>query len=463
MSISDVVAIILPDQLFYPYKLESNNVIMLEETKYFSGNFHKSKLVLMRAAMKTYVEYLKKDNYNVKYEIASLGEIIEELYVKNVNIIMYDIPSFHSYKSDLQRFLQDTEKTNAKICFTQPPLFFISKRDKLEFNLPPLAQLNIKDSFRTFYTKMREKYTPKLVTMPPLGGYLIYESKKKCPPIYKTIKNSDPPILSLDNEHFINAKKYVEQHYGNNIGEIIRYPINNEEALIWFKDFTRRKLRNFGNYCDSSSRVSTYMNHSVMSACLNLGLITPDFILEKVIKKIGKIPLINIESFVRHLMWREYTHMLYARNLEIVNYNHFSLTNKITPDWYNASTKNPIINLLIKKAINHGYLSNYERGMFIGSYMLLNEINPKDMMKWFSEMTIDNFCGTESWVVSANVVLLGLHNLKNRPHISNSRHILKMSNYKAIIGVDWVNEWNALFENFIRMKFDKVINHSLRS
>ena len=63
-------AIILPNQLFKqnPILAPNRMVFLVEEWHYFNQyNFHKEKLVLHRASMKFYEQFLKDKGYKVVY------------------------------------------------------------------------------------------------------------------------------------------------------------------------------------------------------------------------------------------------------------------------------------------------------------------------------------------------------------------------------------------------------------
>ena len=69
------VFIILPNQLFdkkYLKNCEDNDFYIIEDSLYFGDkkrveNFNKLKLVLHRASMKYYFDYLKKEKLDVQY------------------------------------------------------------------------------------------------------------------------------------------------------------------------------------------------------------------------------------------------------------------------------------------------------------------------------------------------------------------------------------------------------------
>ena len=61
--------LILPNQLFEKKFLnKNNNFVIWEHPHYFkSYKYNKKKLLLHRASMKYYYDYLKESNYKVKY------------------------------------------------------------------------------------------------------------------------------------------------------------------------------------------------------------------------------------------------------------------------------------------------------------------------------------------------------------------------------------------------------------
>ena len=84
--------------------------------------------------------------------------------------------------------------------------------------------------------------------------------------------------------------------------------------------------------------------------------------------------------------------------------------------------------------------------MVIGNFMVLCEIHPDDVYKWFREFFIDSY----DWVMVPNVYGMsqfadgGL--LATKPYISSSNYILKMSNYKKD---EWCDIVDGLYWKFM--------------
>src|SRR5436190_20662945 len=89
------ITIIFPHQLFerHPALQPGRTVYLIEETLFFNQyKFHCKKLMLHRASMKTYADFLGKENYTVKYIEAVSGlcdvrNLIEQLSLENVTDI----------------------------------------------------------------------------------------------------------------------------------------------------------------------------------------------------------------------------------------------------------------------------------------------------------------------------------------------------------------------------------------
>lgn len=112
--------IILPTQLFnYKYLNKNNKYILWEHPQYFTKyNFNKKKIILHRASMKYYFDYLKKKNFNVTYlnfnsEISvknySIFDPIDKINLsKNIEIL--ESPNFLLTKNLYQQYREKTDK-----------------------------------------------------------------------------------------------------------------------------------------------------------------------------------------------------------------------------------------------------------------------------------------------------------------------------------------------------------------
>jgi len=59
------------------------------------------------------------------------------------------------------------------------------------------------------------------------------------------------------------------------------WPVTREQALEMLEDFLENRLDKFGDYQDAFEKDLEFGFHSLISSSLNIGLITPDEVIEK--------------------------------------------------------------------------------------------------------------------------------------------------------------------------------------
>jgi deoxyribodipyrimidine photolyase-related protein len=132
--------------------------------------------------------------------------------------------------------------------------------------------------------------------------------------------------------------------------------------------------------------------------------------------------------------------------------NYLNHKYKLPKSWYNGSNGNnnneiTIINDMIEKAREYGYLHHIERLMVMGNFALLLQTDPNDIYEWFMICFVDAY----EWVMVPNVYGMSQYSLTTmsmmtRPYISSSNYIKKMSDYK---NEKWFNLWDALYWYFL--------------
>ena len=114
--------------------------------------------------------------------------------------------------------------------------------------------------------------------------------------------------------------------------------------------------------------------------------------------------------------------------------------------WRSAREAQRPVDDAIKKAKQYGYCHHIERLMILSNIMLLSEIHPNEVHKWFMEMFVDS----ADWVMGPNVYGMGQFSdggiFATKPYISGSNYIIKMSDYKK---GEWSDVWDGLFWRFI--------------
>ncbi len=444
------IFIILPTQLFEinPYLKNMNKIYIIEEPFYFTNKlFHKQKLVFHRASMKYYYEKIKNEYKNVYY--ITFDQI-------NYDKIFDEASEIHIYdpidKPILEKF------NNNKFIIYDSPLFLETRKELEEYRENNTNKKNYYHD-NSFYKWQRKKLNI-LMTKDNKPENLKWSFDKENRNPYD--KNYiEEKIKTYDNKYLNEAKKYINKHFLNNFGLIdeFYYPITHKETYKHLKIFIKKKLETFGKYQDGISKKVIFGSHSVLSPMLNIGLITPEQVINEVLKyyKNNVINIASVEAFIRQVIgWRSYVRFIYYfHGKEILNMNNLNHKLKLPKTWYTAETEFDIINNMIKKVEKYAYLHHIERLMIMGNFGLINQIEPLELYDWFMICFIDSY----EWVMVANVFGMSQYALKDismmtRPYFSSSNYIKKMSDYKK---EDWFQLWDSLYWNFIN-KHKNILN-----
>jgi deoxyribodipyrimidine photolyase-related protein len=260
--------------------------------------------------------------------------------------------------------------------------------------------------------------------------------------------------IGLSKKYIMDAIKYVNKNFSNNYGIVdsFIFPITHNDASKWLEHFIIHKFKFFGNYQDYIDVNNPYMYHSMLSTLLNIGLLNPLDIINKIEKYKNKIPLNSYEGFIRQLFWREYQHYCYL--FADFSQNYFNNNKKIDSKWYIGNTGIKPVDDAIIEAFSSGYLHHIKRLMIIGNYMNLSRIRPSDGFRWFMEFSCDSY----EWVMYQNVLdmvffVTGGKTMR-RPYMSSSNYILKMSNYSR---AEWCIIWDEKYKTFIKDNKSKLL------
>ncbi|HMQ10450.1 MAG TPA: cryptochrome/photolyase family protein [Oligoflexia bacterium] len=439
---------LFPEQYIEPYK--EYQFYMAEDYGLCTYvKHHKKKLVLFLAAMRGYYDRLKRLGYQVSYcHLQKDGQSYEERLLKH----------FPNLKQIISFEIEDKffEKRITQLCQLKsidwqqlPSPMFSCSRDKFSSYL-----LRHKKPFmKTFYQEQRRDLNILLDKQQnPQGEQWSFdtENRKK---IGKEVKIPQPFPVIKKSKHVDAVINLVQQHFSNHPGQLdgnFEYGTDKNHYEQYIQYFLEKKLDDFGQYQDAISDRGDYLFHSILSPGLNLGLITPQELIEKTLDFHMKnaTPLNSIEGFIRQIIgWREFVRGIYQNFSKYQeNHNYWQHHRKLSKDWYNGTTGIPILDDAIHKAQRTGYNHHIERLMILGNMMVLCEIEPKQAHQWFMEMFIDS----SDWVMGPNVYGMALFSdggvFATKPYICSSNYWLKMSGYKK---GNWCNIVDGLYWRFI--------------
>lgn len=460
--------LIFPHQLFkdHPALDKSRKVFLIEDPLFFGDirypfKFHKKKLIFHRASMKAYEKYLTDKGYDVIYlQYSSFKEDRRSKYLyvffnkMKINVFHYaDVNDFILEKR-IQRMIKQLQKSFVNY---PSPMFLSDEKFLREYFEGKKSYL-----MASFYIEQRKRLNILVADGRPAGGKWSYdeENRKKLPKGFKTPRLKFPD----DTEFEIEAIDYVEKNFPDNpgVGFDFIYPVTFEQAEDWLEDFLTNRFKLFGDYEDAIDKDETYLFHSVLTPMLNSGLLTPKQVIDKALQFASQnnVPLNSLEGFVRQIIgWREYIRAVYLlEGVKQRTTNYFKFNKKMPDALYNASSGIDPVDAVIKRVLEKSYTHHIERLMILGNFMLLCEIDPDEVYKWFMEMYIDAY----DWVMVPNVYGMSQYAdgglICTKPYVSSSNYIRKMSNFDK---GNWAEIWDALYWRFI-YKHKKVFEKNPR-
>jgi deoxyribodipyrimidine photolyase-related protein len=442
-------ALIFPNQLFHehPALKRASDAWLYESPKFFTDfAFHKQKLILHRASMKAYAAKLQH-KIHVRYaelkSFPTLGKVLADMRKHGCTEVHVADPADHALSLAL---VKAAKIAKLKLVIVESPTFLLSAKEAASMlgGASPVGMA-------TFYAKMRKKFGVLIDKAGgPLGGAWSFETENR-----KRLPKSAPiPELHYPNrcETAAEAFTYVEKNFRRNPGhtEGFQYPMTHDDAAQWLEDFLRHRLAEFGDYEDAIAHNEHTLFHSMLSPLMNIGLLTPNQVLEATLRHARRHPIrLNcLEGFIRNVLgWREYTRAHYLKHGEVQRgMNFWKHKHKISKSFVNGTTGLLPIDTTIGKVLETAYCHHTERLRLLANFLLLSETDPNEVYTWF----MANFIDAADWAVVPNVY--GLSQFADgglmvaKPLIASSNYIRNMSDYP---GGEWEKILDALFWRFL--------------
>ena len=466
--------LILGDQLneqhtWFNSKSEDITYVLMEiksETNYVVH--HIQKVVGIFFSMRLFAEKLKSNDHQVIYiklndetNKHSFSENIQQL-INNHKFQLFEYQLADEWRVD-QEMIQLTQKLviESKVYDTE---HFFTKREELN-NLFE----NKKDFLmETFYRTMRKKHDILMERGKPIGGKWNFDhaNRKRIPEKHQIIY---PKIYKHDVSEIV---QLLDECGIKTIGEInsksFGWPVTRDESLELLGYFIENCLPLFGTLQDAMTKKSWSVYHARISFSLNIKLISPKEVIDKVVEywEINKHCEINqIEGFIRQILgWREYMRGIYwAKMPEYKSLNFFGHTNKLPKWFWDGKTKMNCLNHAISQSLEYSYAHHIQRLMVTGNFALLAGIDPDEVDTWYLGIYIDAF----EWVEITNTRGMSQYAdggiVGSKPYISSASYIDKMSDYcknchynsKEKIG-EKSCPFNSLYWNFFDQHQEKL-------
>lgn len=446
--------LIFPHQLYaeHPGFAPDRQHILIEDPLFFGDDhyparFHKQKLVMHRAAMKRFqAEIIQAKGYvsrYIDYQHARTAEVMQAIAADGIQVVHVIDPTDDVLERRLRRYSQRYGLTLQ----IHPSPNFLTSREEID------QYFSGRDGyFQTdFYVHQRRRLAILVGSdNKPIGGRWTYDTDNR--QRYKGEVPLAARPTTRDNPYVREAQQYVERLFPGNPGETTTFihPTSHAEASEILDTFLREKFRYFGPYQDAIVAEEPFVFHSLLSAALNSGLLSPRQVIDAARNFATEqdIPLSSLEGFIRQIVgWREFIRAIYIREGSFQRTrNFFGHTRTLDQRWYRGETGIPPVDTIIQRLNRYAYAHHIERLMVLGNFMLLCEINPDEVYRWFMEMFIDAY----DWVMVPNVYGMSQYAdgglMTTKPYISSSNYIRKMSDYGR---GQWAEIWDGLYWRFV--------------
>ena len=400
--------VILGNQLFATSHLrdvEKCPVFMAEDAGLCTHyRYHKHKLILFLASMRNHAEQLRKDGWAVEYHTLSaesrplsyeqkLHAAVQQQSVDR--LVMFEIED-----KFFEKRIADFCRTHGLTIRVLTSPMFLTRRDEFAQHLRTVS----KPFMKNFYQWQRQRLDIMVDSRgKPLGGQFSFDADNR-KPLPATVDPPEPrwpkhpPAVKA-------VAKIIDVLFPDHPGDSKDFwlPTTRRDALDWLDDFIKQRLELFGPYEDAIPRRSTFLFHSVISPLINLGLLTPDEIIQAAIDRNPSIA--SLEGFIRQVIgWREFIRGIYQNySSQQERRNFFKHRRKLSEHWYRGDTGIAPLDSAIQKVAKLGWCHHIERLMVISNLMLLCEIHPGASHRWFMEMFVDS----SDWVMGPNVYGMG--------------------------------------------------------
>jgi deoxyribodipyrimidine photolyase-related protein len=440
---------------------------MRQETDYVQH--HIQKVVGFFSAMRSFSLELTAKNHKVIYykinDQRNKQDLVKNLLqiIQEEEIVQFEYLSPDEYRLDKQ--LTEFCKTISIKNTVFDTEHFYTDRSELK-NFYEGKKLYVMENF---YRYMRKKHHVLMEGSKPEGGEWNYDKSNRKKWKKETLI---PPykIFLKDVSELVNEIKIAKIHTIGNINITnFEYPTTRNEVLDQLDYFCSHLLIYFGDYQDAMHTDEVNLYHSRISFAMNIKLISPKEVIEKVLETYryakNEIHISQVEGFIRQIIgWREYMRGMYwALMPSYKELNVLNNQNKLPDFFWTGKTKMNCLKNTINNSLDNAYAHHIQRLMITGNFALLMQLHPDEVDAWYLGIYNDAI----EWVQLTNTRGMSQYadggKIATKPYVSSANYIDKMSNY---CGSCYYNKkekttpkacpFNSLYWNFLDDKREQL-------
>ena len=390
---------------------------------------HKRKIALIFSAMRHFAEELRADGWTVAYttyddpeNAGSIpGELLRRAEAQGASQVIATEPGEWRLIEALRNCPLDIE--------IRPDDRFIASHGDFAAWADGRKELRME----WFYREMRRKTGYLMEGDAPAGGKWNYDSQNRKPAARDLLRAR--PMQFEPDATTRAVLDLVDRAFPDNFGRLEGFacPVTREQARRALTHFVKRQLPEFGDYQDAMLTDEPWLNHAVLSAAMNIGLLDPREVCDAVQAawEAGTVPINSAEGFIRQVIgWREYVRGIYFR--EGPDYPRRNALNhrRGLPDFYwTGDTRMNCMAQAIGQTRDLAYAHHIQRLMITGNFALIAGLDPAQVHEWYLSVYIDAF----EWVEAPNTVGMSLFAdggiIASKPYAASANYVSKMSDY----------------------------------
>jgi deoxyribodipyrimidine photolyase-related protein len=451
-------------------RVSEGSQVLLVEAHDFARRmpYHHHKLTLVFAAMRRFRDRLRRAGYDVTYiRTDTFGEAFATFFEDNPRTTLVTMRS-PSYRSE-QRFRDLVAEAGGNLRVVENELFASTPRAFDEW-------ANDDGRFRheQFYRWMRRESGVLMSDGEPAGGEWNYdEENRDVPP-----EDWEAPSVPIHEHGAVTEEvsAWVREEFdtwGSDELGTFPWPVTHKQARDHLEHFLAERLPVFGPYQDAMRKDDWAMAHALVSGAINLGLLHPMEVIERVERAYEEredVSLSSAEGCIRQLLgWREFMRHVYRHAMpELANANQLAADRELPDLYWTGETRMTCLSETVGDVHARGYAHHIQRLMILANFATLWGVEPSELNEWFHATYIDAY----HWVTTPNVIEMGQfgHDVfATKPYVSSANYIDRMSDYCTDCPYDQdattrtdACPFNALYWQFLDRNEDRLrSNHRM--
>ncbi len=294
-----------------------------------------------------------------------------------------------------------------------------------------------------FYREVRERTGILMTPDGPVGGQFSFDADNRQPPPKGAATLGLPePWHPVEDDIDAAVRADLDALEAQGVRFLgrdgpRRFAATRAEALAALDDFVATRLGDFGAFEDAMMLGDDTMAHSRLSVPLNLGLLHPLEVVDRVVSEYaaGRAPLNSVEGIVRQLIgWRDWVwHLYWHLGPDYTRRSNALAAHQPLPaHWWRldgSATDARCLSHTLDTVGGAGWAHHIPRLMVLGNAALQRGYDPAELTAWFQGAFVD---GTP-WVMPANVAGMSQWAdggvVATKPYAAGGAYIQRMSDY----------------------------------